>query len=215
MLHVEPTLTVSQRLPKKDGDMKVRLTQEHLIRMRIPEVHWACRLSEIPEGCSHRKRLSEYIENIEENISKPKGLLLFGEYSQGKSGCASILLKAAAAHGIIGFWIVARRLPEYQIEKEMFDETMTIWQRAETVPFLVIDEMILRTDIKFTEQAFEGLVRKRVDDKLCTIITTNHTPTFIQEKYPALSAVMLEAVYPVKVAGHDFRKDKADTLKGN
>jgi DNA replication protein DnaC len=97
-----------------------------------------------------------------------------------------------------------------QIEKVPFDDEMNLYERALSVPILVLDELKLRTEAKGVEQYCEMLIRRRIDDKKCTIITTNHAPSVIKEKYPALYAPLMESVLPVKIEGHDFRKAIAE-----
>jgi DNA replication protein DnaC len=177
-------------------------------RMAVPKAHWSACLTNVGDSFSYKKKIQKYIDNIEDNVREPKGLLLFGEYSAGKSGLASIILKAAALKGIIGFWVVVRDLPEQVIKNVIFDDEYTVWERARMVPILVVDELLIRKEVRYTEQAVEVLIRHRVDEKLCTIITTNHTPQAIQKSYPALFAVLQEAVVPLKVSGMNFRDRK-------
>ena len=184
----------------------MQLNEHYLNRMRIPKTHWSASFSKIPSGCIHRDVIRRYLDSIEGHVKECTGLLLFGEYSSGKSAIASLCLAEAARHNIIGYWISAADLPRYQIEGEMFDEELTCYQRSKLVPLLVIDEYFMRKDMKWTEDAVDALVRSRIDDQRCTIITTNHTPTQIEESRPALAAALRQAAYPVKVAGHDFRK---------
>ncbi len=188
------------------------LSGEFRSRLGIPAVHWSATLAEIPDQCSHREIIEKWCDNVMSNVEKSRGLLLMGEYSQGKSAIGSICLKAAACHGIIGFWVSARALAEYKIEKTGFDEYQTIWERAQQAPLLVIDEVQIRDNAKFTELALEELVRGRVDNQLCVILTTNHGREELQQRHPALMAVLQEAVVPVKVSGHDFRKEYAKEL---
>lgn len=183
----------------------IKITQVHMNRMGIPEVHWNARMDKIPDVCKHKKPIARYLHNIEQNIEKPMGLLLFGPYSGGKSALGSIILKAATVNCFIGYWTAAFDVPKWLIEKVRFDEHMTIYERCLTVPILVIDEYQMRKEMKFTEDAVDTLVRARVDERLCTVITTNHTPDRIKEARPAMFAALKESVYPLKVQGHDFR----------
>ena len=183
----------------------MQISEQHLARMRVPKTHWESSLDKIPNACGHKSVMTRYLQNIYQHIEVCTGLLLFGEYSAGKSALASLCLKYAAHAGVIGYWISAADLPRYQIEGEMFDEELTCYERARTVPLLVIDEYFMRREMKWTEDAVDALVRSRIDEVRCTIITTNHAPSQIEESRPALAAALREATYPVKVAGHDFR----------
>lgn len=189
----------------KVGEMQI--TEEHLRRIRIPKCHWRAELNRIPESCRHKSTIVRYCDDILNKIWEPTGLLLFGEYSSGKSAIGAICLKAAAAQGVIGYWISAGDLPRYQIEKEMFDDELTCYERAKTSSLLVIDEYYMRAEMKWTEDAVDALVRARIDEEKCTIITTNHTPQDIERNRPAMGAALHQATYPIKVLGHDFRKD--------
>jgi DNA replication protein DnaC len=135
-----------------------------------------------------------------------------GEYSQGKSAIAAICLKAAACQGIIGFWVSSRFLTEYKIEKTRFDDMQTIWERACVAPLVVLDEVQLRKEAKYGEQALEDLIRCRIENKRCTIVTTNHGKGEWVKRAPSLLAVVKEAMLPVVVMGHDFRKELAEGL---
>ena len=183
------------------------LSESHLSRLSIPKVHWAAAFDRIPKGCKHRDTIRRYLDAIEAHILRPTGLLLFGQYSTGKSAIAALCLKAAASRGVIGYWISAGDLPRYQIGGDPFDEEMSCYTRARSAPVLVVDEYFMRAEMKWTEDAVDALVRHRIDAQLCTIITTNHSPEQISDARPALGAALREAVYPVKVSGHDFRKE--------
>lgn len=186
------------------------LTEDHLKRMYIPRVHWGARVALI-HG-EHREKIVQYVDNIVENIGVPKGLLLFGKNSSGKSAIAAIILKAAACHGFLGFWLIHRKLPEYEVEKTPFDEDQTIIERARTCPILVLDELLIRDTVRGTETMAEGLIRERVDRQLCTVITTNLTPDVVKAKYRELAAALMECVVPLKVDGKDYRAEKQRKL---
>lgn len=191
----------------------IELRVEHLQRMMIPELYYNCRLSQIPdELCPHKKVIRKYIDNIEMNLVKGRGLLLYGEYSQGKSGLGSILLKAAAAHCQIGLWIRSDNIPGYVIDGTMFDKDFTMYERALEVPLLVIDELIIGETSRKADVYVEGLIRQRVNERQATIVTTNIAPKDLEKRFPALTAVMKEALFPVRVFGYDFRSKIAGEI---
>jgi len=171
----------------------------------LPEKHRKCRLNSIPRKCPHRQDVVKYVNNIVGEIEKGRGLLLHGEYGTGKSGSAAICLKAALSHGMFGYWLNAKRLPDYIINKVRFNEEETIYERCLTVPLLVIDEFQLRKTIAFTETSVEDLIRLRVDASLATVITTNTSLRVLKDDYPALYSILTEAVLPLKIQGHNFR----------
>jgi DNA replication protein DnaC len=192
----------------------VKLSLEMMRRFNIPEVHWGASLADIPNTCRHKKPVRDYLDSITDNVNKASGVLFFGEYSSGKSALAAICLKAAAVKGIVSYWVVARDIPGLAIEKPLFEPGVTVYERCLSVPLLVVDELQVRAEIRGIEQFVEMLIRARVDAKRCTILTTNHTPAYLAEKFPAMYAVLQEAVTPIKVTGHDFRKGIANKRSG-
>ena len=187
------------------------LSEELLIRMRIPPVHWTCTIEKIPRKCPHKEAIEKHLDNSVFNLQNAKGLLLFGMYSAGKSGLASICLKYyAIKHRKIGLWVTHSDIPGYYIDKVMYDEDQRYVDRMESVPVLVIDEFQLRPDPGYVEWVVENTVRRRIENRLVTIITTNHTPSQLLERYPALSAPLEECLLPIKIQGHNFRKALAE-----
>jgi DNA replication protein DnaC len=189
----------------------IHLKSPILKRMGIPEVHWKAVYARIPNECEHKRIVHQWCANVRENlgigdfVTRPRGVLLLGDYSRGKSAIAAICLKAAASVGVIGFWVTVRELAAYQIEKTQFDESQTIWDRALTCPLLVLDDIPAKSDT-YTAQALDSLVRHRVDAKKCCILTANLTQKYLSEHYQSLYAVLREAVVPVVIEGPDFRK---------
>ena len=193
-----------KKFQKSDFDVK------WLDHMGIPKVHWYAKITKVPDRCSHKRHVAEYIGKIRQNIVEGKGLYLWGDFGRGKSALAALILIEACRVGYVGYWIRAKEIPRHIIEKTDFDEDLTVIERAETCPILVIDEFQIRfSETKFTEWSAEDLIRIRVDAKLPTIVTSNITPPLLEKGYPALYSVLLEAFLPIKVQGHDFRKEKA------
>jgi len=188
------------------------VTKKHLVRMGIPKVHWQAKLANIPDECKHKETMQKYVDIIDEKVSDSCGLLLHGDYSQGKSALGSICLKAAACKGIIGFWIHAKEIPHHIIKETRFDSEFTVYERALSVPLLVIDELQIRKNPAYTEFSAEDLIRSRVDEQKTTIVTTNVSIQSIKTDFPALFAVLEEAVLPIKISGHNFRAGKRKSI---
>ena len=181
--------------------------------MGIPINHWDAKFRYIPDGLRHKEVVREYCDNIRENLQKGQGLYLWGEYSTGKSALAAICLKAAANHRIVGRWVRAKELPNIQISKQRDESEGLYYETLKNCPLLVLDEFQMREDIKYTENLAEDVIRFRIDNKLSTVITSNVVVTDLKQRYPALYAVLQEAVYPVKVHGHDFRQPRKGRAK--
>jgi hypothetical protein len=195
-----------------------KTTTEHLKQLGIPPVHWHARLDTIPDhACPWKPRLREYVDAIAENVSRPRGLLLHGIHSTGKSAAAAICLKAAACHRVYGFWQVADSLGS-EVMDDVTWEGKPILEHCLGVPVLVLDNLRLTREPKrlggvvWRDRLADELVRARVDARLCTIVTTEYTTEEVKNLFPSLGAVLMEAVVPVRVYGYDFRRQIAQEL---
>lgn len=154
----------------------------------------------------NRQALTKYRSNLAVNVAQGAGLYLWGDYGRGKSAIAALLCREwiqAARQPC--YWIRHHEWPTLVIEKTQLDELYTIAQWCEIVPLLVVDEFSIRDKVAFTETALEELVRRRIDARKCTIITSNVAPAELKLRYPALHAVLAEAVRGTKIQGPDFR----------
>lgn len=178
-----------------------------LQRMNLPVNQWDVRISEISDSAKHKAWVVSYVEDIANNIKQGKGMYISHRQSTGKSAIAAICLKAAASKGYIGLWLTCDRVPQYIIEKYAFDDDLSVIDRAESVPLLILDEFAFPTSsktvggkVKVTgkigerEKMIETLVRRRIDAKKSTIITSNIGPKALEEVYPEFYRVMTESL---------------------
>jgi DNA replication protein DnaC len=193
-----------------DGDI-MPLTEIELEYMNIPPIHWRATLSQVPPDCPHKAIVQNYMENIARLVRQPLGLLLWGDYGTGKSALASICLKAARANGSgMGFFATAGDIAKHLIDDTEFSIASTTYrEREENAPLLVLDEMKFRAQIGEKEGYVEDLLRLRQNAGLATIVTSNHAPLEIENRYPAMYSVLTEVLYPVEVSGHNFREGRA------
>jgi DNA replication protein DnaC len=172
--------------------------------LNIPEVLKDCSLRDVQE-CEHKKVVTNYIGKMPGIVGTRQGLYLWGDYGQGKSALAAILLQELAKYELIGFWVFCKLLPGYVINNNVWLENITYYERCVEVPLLVLDEFQIRPEIKFQESCVEDLLRLRVSANKPTIITSNIVPSMIRSTYPAFFSVLQECCYPQRVEGHDWR----------
>src|SRR5690554_3139856 len=110
-----------------------------LERIKLPTLFWDCKLANIPDDCQHKERLVNYTKYFMENVAKGRGLLLWGDYSRGKSALAAIILKCAVVHKKTALWAVCADIPKYIVEKPMFDSEVTYYERCLNVDVLALD----------------------------------------------------------------------------
>ena len=182
--------------------------------MNLPPLFYDATLDKIPNELIYKEVIVRFIKDFKANLIDGRGLYLWGDYSSGKTALSCILLKSLASIGKMGLFISARDIPKYIIEKVRFDSKYTFVDRMEMVDLLVIDELILKEGKdSFVETSVETIFRARLIKKKATIFTSNNSPSTVKQLFPALYAAMQEAVFPVRVAGKDFRAEKRRQLE--
>lgn len=185
-------------------------------RIRLPELYWESRFSMIPDK-PYKERVLEWDhDHIKDRLREGKGLYLYGPYRHGKSAIASLVLKSAAAKGVLGLWVNFRDLPSAAIDGTQFDEFQTLQDRLLNVDILVIDEFEATVKKWFNIELLENTIRTRHAKKKITIITSNHSPPTLQ--FPkneelknlmgGIMGIFSEAFTPILVEGKNFGKEK-------
>ena len=186
---------------------RMRLTQSHIDRMRIPERFWFVGFDGvIPEA---RTFVDRYLKNLDDNLDRGEGLLMWGPNGTGKSSCAVLVGFEVRRRGATVFFVTAERLRASVLEKEMFDDQFTLMERARAVDFLILDDLGKEHpgETGFSERLFENLFRERSAKKQATIVTTNLSTEALQETYiRSMLEVMRETLFPVSFEGENLRE---------
>lgn len=185
----------------------MRLTQSHIDRMRIPERFWFVSFDGvIPES---KKIVDQYLKNLDDNLDRGEGLLMWGPNGSGKTSCAVLIGLEVRRRGAIVFFVTAERLRASVLEKEMFDNDQTIMERARAVDFLIIDDLGKEHpgETGFSERLFENLLRERSARKQTTVITTNLSVEKLRKTYVrSMLEVIRESLYPLCFEGENLRE---------
>jgi len=193
-----------------------------MVRMQVPENLWSVRLSEVRgEIRGHekdlRQLLSYYCANIQKMIGQGYGFLLYGANGNGKTSAALVAAMEARRWGYTALFMAAAKLKEHVIQKTLFDDEQTVWERAHEVDVLVIDDVGKGSlDSKgFGERILDELIRARAARGKVTILTTNMTPDRLKKTETLKKSTfetLKECVLPVCVTGTDFRTEKREEL---
>jgi DNA replication protein DnaC len=185
-----------------------------LKRAYLPPVHWEASLDKVPDNLVYKKYVVNWLNSCKNNVMQAKGLMFLGKVGRGKSALAAICLKQALSLGIVSHWVSFRRLADIKINGEQFSETHSLWDRLCRVPLLVLDELQVdpSTGNRFQGQLVEDLIRFRVDNRKCSIITSNYSTSEIEKNHPTLFSILGEAVIPIPIDGIDFRAVKRKHL---
>lgn len=186
---------------------RARLTQSHIDRMRIPQRFWFVERGNIIQEV--RGIIDKYIQNLDENLDKGEGLLMWGTNGTGKTSAAVFIALEVRRRGATAFCVTAERLRSSVLEREMFDDSQSIMERARAVDFLIIDDLGKEHpgETGFTERLFENLLRERSARKQTTVITTNLSVEKLQASYiHSMIEVMRETLYPLCFEGENLRE---------
>ena len=197
-----------------DGEMR-ELDQEDFERMMLPRRFWTC----TPEGVSRESDnsenemsahdfLSRYFENFESYLAMGCGALLWGNNGCGKTGLAAVIAKMARRTKRVVLFVAAADLKRMVIDKEDFDESESMWDRACSVDVLVLDDLGKGTEDRtgFGMRLLDDLIRKRSAARKVTIITTNTNPDSLEDILKASTKETLkECMILFHVTGPDLR----------
>ncbi len=177
-----------------------RLTPEDFRLMNIGEGYWNVSISNIPDNFKYKRYILNYITNLDNMIRNGWGLLLYGEYSSGKTALAIIIGKEARRRGFTVFFISA--LDYIYSRKQLFNEDETIEDRCKSVDLLIIDDIIPDGIDKIEE-----LIRYRNSRKKAVIVTTNIEQKEIKDKLGlSLTEVLMGATLPILIKGINWRQ---------
>jgi DNA replication protein DnaC len=198
-----------------------RLTDSDLVRMRVPRRYWTVACDGIPDGktvghgVSTQQAARNYMRQIDEMRRQGRGLLLWGGNGTGKTCMAIVIAKEFRRRGYPVLFMAAADIKRMVVEREMFDEDQTFWDRALNVDVLVIDDLGKgsQDSTGFGARMFDELIRHRNASKLVTIITTNMNQKDLAEELKVSTMSSLkEHVFPIHVSGIDRRDAVADGI---
>jgi DNA replication protein DnaC len=197
-----------------NGEMR-ELDQEDYERMMLPRRFWTC----TPEGVSREfdasesemsafDFLSRYFENFETYLNMGCGALLWGNNGCGKTGIAALIAKMARRAKRVVLFVAAADLKRMVIDKDAFDESESMWDRACSVDLLVLDDLGKGTEDRtgFGMRLLDDLIRKRSAASKVTIITTNTNPDSLEEILKlSTKETLKECTIVFQVTGPDLR----------
>lgn len=192
------------------------LGPEDLMRMNIGRRWWPCMLSKIPDGLIYKDVLTKYITNVADHIRNGRGLMLWGDFSSGKTGAAVIVAKAVVSHGGTAYFMATSELSDSKIEKQMFDEEegITVWERMCKVDLLILDDLGSEHIglSQWGKSLIERIVRLR-SNKTRSIICTINKFDEITSIYGESSVAILRAcTLATKVDGKNWRDEERQEI---
>lgn len=184
------------------------LDPDDMERMRVGKKHWTVRFDDIPDDCSYKAPLREFIDNLRTHMEKGDGLLFHGDYGRGKTGAAVLIMKEVVARGGTALLLGVDEIQQAVVARTLFDEETTLIDRAHEVDLLVLDDMNREYVKEFGKTAIETLIRRRYDNGLSMVVTSNASPAELSKVYEAAMQALRERTKVVMCQGKNWRAEQ-------
>lgn len=192
------------------------LTEKQLEMIRIGRRYWGGELEKFSEE-KWGAQLYNYCLKLRKMYRSGYGLFLWGDGSIGKSYAASVVLKEAMRCGFTGILVSPLDYLDSKINKTMFDEERFLYERIETVDFLVIDDIgkeVVKKQSEWAIMNIDNLLRRRLRECKPTLLTTNMSPAKFGQRYgTSIRHLALEALCPIHIDGSNKREQIGEKLK--
>ena len=162
------------------------LGQVDMHRACIPERYWNVMLKNIPDSVPYKQAAKAYMRDLEKFIKDGVGLFLWSkDNSTGKTALGILCLMQTMRLGKTAMFIPSFDLTAYSVDKNMFDEGQTMFERARKVDVLLIDDADkeYKTSSGWAENMVENMIRYRVQKNKVVIVTSNLPPSDIKNVY--------------------------------
>lgn len=163
--------------------------------------------------------VSDYLDNLEENIEEGKGIFFYGSNGVGKSFLSCIILKEVYRHRYS-----CRRVTFSQYisayteswgatkgEKDVIEQDLL--DKYKGVEFLVLEEIGKEIDSKIAKPILEDLLRYREEHGLVTLICCNMTIEDFRKCYEnSICSIVNGSQTIVRIVGKDRRQEVFNEL---
>lgn len=127
----------------------------------------------------------DYPEEVKSFLADPTELLVLeGNTGRGKTHLATAVLRKLVGEGESGLWADVPGLPDRLRDEEGGDRHL--WHRLMTCRLLVLDDFGHQRHGDYATERLETCLRRRYQDKLGTLVTTNLAESQIKGANPSL-----------------------------
>lgn len=182
---------------------------DQMYEAEIPVDYWNRKLKDFHGDERFKRKVQEYIVNIDENFSNGKSLRFIGHRGTGKTLAACSILKGAIIKNYMVFFITLADA----VSKLISPEGWILREKLKRYDFMVLDEVDQRF---FPSEAskslygnhYENIIRTRFQNRLPIIICTNSENTddiFAGEFKISSKSLEAQFIENVNVYGRDVR----------
>lgn len=192
-----------------------QLTRDDMERCQFPVRHWRSGIEGIQETILPHVR--RYLDSLEDFRERGVGLLLWGINGVGKTGAAVSIAKEYRRRGYSVLFVEAASLKTLVMEHTMFDDDVSLIERARRVDVLVLDDLGkgVSDNTGFGVKLLDELLRHRNANVKVTIVTTNmNLKALGDELKPSTMHTLKECIVPIHCDGADLREEaRAENTK--
>jgi len=192
-----------------------QLTERDLKLMMIPRRFWpesgdgvGISFQNISEG-RHKEAVRNYLRKLPEMLDKGYGILFFGESGVGKTSLSCLIAHEARRYDATVFYVRSFTLRDAVIQGRIWDENITVEERANRVDLLIIDDMgkeHVEGGKGWSSSFFEDLIRVRSDNLRSTIIASSLSEEEYFNVYKdGMRSAMKESIWPIAIVGENLK----------
>lgn len=162
-----------------------------------------------PDIQNEKKRVMDYVENLEGNYKAGTGLLLWGMSGTAKTALGNITLLHCLEKGYMSYYTDLSKCVTY-LARGWYDEEVeaNFIDKILDVDFLMIDNIgtEFRASSGLTESTLDSLFRERADKMLPVIITSNYNVDSLGNIYgKQMISLFREHLLEIEFRGADYR----------
>lgn len=199
-----------QRLPLSAQVNPAVLTERVRRRANIGRVHWETNFASIPNSAPYKKPIQDYCTAFEVWEQQGLGLILFGDWGSGKTTLGTLVLKYCLAKGgrslSYRYSALIEKLTQFKAQFAPNGAPLEI--ALTNVNCLLIDDFEIEEGRQRGERLrkLETILRRRYDENLPTIITTNQEKKKLFE-VTWLKSMIQNSYLGFPITGIEWRKN--------
>lgn len=207
-----------------DGDVRVCNELQvylKLYKSNVPLKYWMHEVKDLTDP-GMRRTVEAYIEKLDEAVVSGIGIYFSGTQGTGKTLAACIILKEAIRRGYTVYFTMLNEVLEKYCDGRYNPEARAEFAKSILeADILVVDDIdkgYISDKSKFIDTAYDYVFRKRANDNLPVIITSNQTRRAFTEQEAlsfgqSLFSLFEEHLWEVICGGVDRRRRTQEKMR--
>ena len=168
-----------------------RLVPSRCELARIPRKYWKTKWSYYPDDSPQKKKLLEYVDNLDNHRKDGIGLYLAGATRQGKTAAVTLIAKEIIRRDGFPLFVPCHDIAKIEMSKD--PEDVELSNKMRNVTFLILDDLGADSGKETAASMVEQIIRDRDGQLLPTLFTTNIDDADVEKHFgKALFELILE-----------------------